>query len=97
MSFVRYASTTMIAALLACSAAMAAEPEDTMVITLKDGEVTVALRPDLAVIAANVHGDQRSQAVLRPGAVALLPGPAAPRPENPRPEDIQPEDREGPR
>ncbi|PZN57796.1 MAG: peptidylprolyl isomerase [Proteobacteria bacterium] len=28
--------------------AVAAEPEDTMIITLKDGDVTVALRPDLA-------------------------------------------------
>jgi cyclophilin family peptidyl-prolyl cis-trans isomerase len=28
--------------------ALAAEPENTMVITLKDGDVTVALRPDLA-------------------------------------------------
>lgn len=29
-------------------AAVAAEPENTMVITLKDGDVTIALRPDLA-------------------------------------------------
>lgn len=29
-------------------AATAAEPENTMVITLKDGDVTIALRPDLA-------------------------------------------------
>jgi peptidylprolyl isomerase len=28
--------------------ALAAEPENTMIITLKDGDVTVALRPDLA-------------------------------------------------
>lgn len=28
--------------------AVAAEPEDTIIITLKDGDVTVALRPDLA-------------------------------------------------
>jgi peptidylprolyl isomerase len=32
----------------AVSAASAAEPENTMVITLKDGEVRIALRPDLA-------------------------------------------------
>ncbi|MHA6685562.1 peptidylprolyl isomerase [Mesorhizobium sp. A556] len=39
----------VIAGLLAGSAtAFAAEPENTMVITLKDGDVTIALRPDLA-------------------------------------------------
>lgn len=32
----------------AASAAFAAEPEDTLVLTLKDGDVTIALRPDLA-------------------------------------------------
>jgi cyclophilin family peptidyl-prolyl cis-trans isomerase len=38
-----------LAGLLAASAsAFAAEPENTMVIALKDGDVTVALRPDLA-------------------------------------------------
>nr|WP_230980431.1 peptidylprolyl isomerase [Oryzicola mucosus] len=44
------ASSFVIAAgLLAGSlSAMAASPEDTMIITLKDGDVTVALRPDLA-------------------------------------------------
>jgi peptidylprolyl isomerase len=47
MSFVRFASSTLIAAFMATSA-LAAEPEDTMIITLKDGEVTIALRPDLA-------------------------------------------------
>jgi len=47
MSFVRFASSAIVAALLA-SSALAAEPEDTMVIALKDGEVTIALRPDLA-------------------------------------------------
>lgn len=47
MSFVRFASSALVAALLAFPA-LAAEPEDTMVITLKDGEVTIALRPDLA-------------------------------------------------
>src|SRR5688500_16420942 len=30
------------------AAGIAAEPDDTMVITLKDGDVTIALRPDLA-------------------------------------------------
>jgi peptidylprolyl isomerase len=39
----------VIAGLLAGSAtAFAAEPENTMIITLKDGDVTIALRPDLA-------------------------------------------------
>ena len=33
---------------LAITPAIAAEPEDTMIITLKDGDVVVALRPDLA-------------------------------------------------
>lgn len=32
----------------AASSAFAAEPEDTLVLTLKDGDVTIALRPDLA-------------------------------------------------
>ena len=36
------------AALLASQAAQAADPENTLVITLKDGDVTIALRPDLA-------------------------------------------------
>ncbi len=39
----------VLAGLFAASApAVAADPENTMVITLKDGDVTVALRPDLA-------------------------------------------------
>jgi len=38
-----------LAASLALSGPLAAaEPEDTMIITLKDGDVTIALRPDLA-------------------------------------------------
>jgi peptidylprolyl isomerase len=36
------------AALTGASAALAASPEDTMIITLKGGDVTVGLRPDLA-------------------------------------------------
>ena len=45
------------------------------------------LLPYFAVIAANVHGDQRSQTVLRPGTVAVLPGPdpATSDPTRPRP------------
>jgi cyclophilin family peptidyl-prolyl cis-trans isomerase len=43
------ASIVVLAGLAAGSAAaLAAEPEDTMVISLKDGDVTIALRPDLA-------------------------------------------------
>jgi len=42
-------SFVVLAGLLAGSAAaLAAEPENTMIITLKGGDVTVALRPDLA-------------------------------------------------
>lgn len=42
-------SFVVLAGLLAGSAAaIAAEPENTMIITLKGGDVTVALRPDLA-------------------------------------------------
>ncbi|MEP4422973.1 MAG: peptidylprolyl isomerase, partial [Nitratireductor sp.] len=41
-------SRTLAAALLAgglASGAIAAEPENTMIITLKDGDVTIALKP----------------------------------------------------
>jgi cyclophilin family peptidyl-prolyl cis-trans isomerase len=38
----------LIAGLFAAGTAVAAEPENTMIITLKDGDVTIALRPDLA-------------------------------------------------
>ena len=38
----------LAAALAAGSTAFAAEPENTMIIELKDGEVVIALRPDLA-------------------------------------------------
>jgi len=55
------------------------------------------LLPYFAVIAANVHSDQRSQAVLRPGAVVLLPRPDATRPDAARPEDTRPVDGEEPR
>jgi len=45
----RLASACVVAATLAASQlAYAAEPENTLVITLKDGDVTIALRPDLA-------------------------------------------------
>ncbi len=43
------ASACVVAAtLLASPLAHAADPENTLVITLKDGDVTIALRPDLA-------------------------------------------------
>jgi peptidylprolyl isomerase len=49
MQLKRLASSfVVIAALLGSSLAFAAEPENTMIITLKDGDVTIALRPDLA-------------------------------------------------
>jgi cyclophilin family peptidyl-prolyl cis-trans isomerase len=42
-------SFVVIAGLVTASgAAFAADPENTMIITLKDGDVTIALRPDLA-------------------------------------------------
>ena len=41
-------SFVVIAALFGSSLAFAADPENTMIITLKDGDVTIALRPDLA-------------------------------------------------
>lgn len=51
MSFSKLASAiTLLAVLFASSivAARAADPENTMIITLKGGDVTIALRPDLA-------------------------------------------------
>ncbi|MBX9450308.1 MAG: peptidylprolyl isomerase [Mesorhizobium sp.] len=49
MQFLRVASSLILAAgVLAGSAALAAEPENTMIIELKYGEVVIALRPDLA-------------------------------------------------
>ena len=49
MQFSKLASSLVIAAaILGGSAATAAEPENTMIITLEEGEVTIALRPDLA-------------------------------------------------
>jgi peptidylprolyl isomerase len=43
------ASACVVAAtLLATGLAQAADPENTLIITLKDGDVTIALRPDLA-------------------------------------------------
>ena len=53
----------MIASLGVGPAAHAADPENTMIITLEDGEVTVALRPDLAP----AHAEQ-IKALAREGA-----------------------------
>ncbi len=50
MPFTRRSLPFVLAAAIAGAAApaLAAEPENTMIITLKGGDVTVALRPDLA-------------------------------------------------
>lgn len=49
MRLSRFASSVLLAAsLMAGSSALAAEPEDTLILSLKDGEVSIALRPDLA-------------------------------------------------
>lgn len=49
MQFLKFVSSAVVAAgLFAGSAALAAEPENTMLLELKDGEVVIALRPDLA-------------------------------------------------
>lgn len=49
MSLKQFAYAFAIAAaLIGGRAAVAAEPENTMIITLKDGDVKIALRPDLA-------------------------------------------------
>ena len=49
MRLVRLASSFIVAAgVLAGSAALAAEPEDTLILKLKDGDVAIALKPDVA-------------------------------------------------
>ena len=49
MSLLRLASSLVVAVgVLASSLAIAAEPENTLILKLKDGEVSIALRPDLA-------------------------------------------------
>ncbi|MFU0505602.1 peptidylprolyl isomerase [Pseudaminobacter sp. NGMCC 1.201702] len=50
MQLIRLASPLVVVAGVIATpvVAMAAEPDDTMVITLKDGDVAIALRPDLA-------------------------------------------------
>jgi hypothetical protein len=41
------------------------------------------LLPYFAVVAANVHGDQRTPQVLRPGGVVVVPRAAEPGAQNP--------------
>jgi peptidylprolyl isomerase len=50
MQFTRRAlfATALIGAVSLAMPAFAADPDNTMIITLKDGDVTIALRPDLA-------------------------------------------------
>ncbi len=49
MRLVRLASSFLLAAgVLAGSAALAAEPENTLILKLKDGDVTIALKPEVA-------------------------------------------------
>ena len=49
MQFLKTAAAAFVLGSIAiCQPALAAEPENTMIIELKDGEVVVALRPDLA-------------------------------------------------
>jgi len=48
MRRLKLASVLAILAALMLGPALAAEPENTMIITLKGGDVTIALRPDLA-------------------------------------------------
>ena len=42
------AASIAFAAMVAAQPALAADPENTLILTLKDGDVTIALRPDLA-------------------------------------------------
>jgi cyclophilin family peptidyl-prolyl cis-trans isomerase len=48
MNFKSLAGSIAFAAMLAVQPALAADPENTMIVSLKDGDVTIALRPDLA-------------------------------------------------
>ena len=49
MRLMKLASSLLVASsLLAGLPAQAAEPENTLILTLKDGDVSIALRPDLA-------------------------------------------------
>jgi cyclophilin family peptidyl-prolyl cis-trans isomerase len=48
MQLARLAAPFLVIAALFGGPALAADPENTMVVTLKDGDVTIALRPDIA-------------------------------------------------
>lgn len=48
MRLMKFAASLLVASALFSGAAMAAEPDNTLILTLKDGDVTIALRPDLA-------------------------------------------------
>ncbi len=48
MNFKSLAASIAFAALAVVQPALAADPENTLILTLKDGDVTIALRPDLA-------------------------------------------------
>lgn len=53
------------------------------------------LLPYFAVIAANVHGDQRAQNVLRPGGLLVIAqpaGPADPAPDGSAPDGSAPDE-----
>ena len=50
------------------------------------------LLPYFAVIAANVHGEQRTTPVLRPGAIELSRGAGAPHDRAARPETVTPDE-----
>lgn len=63
MQRLKLAPVLAVLGILAAGPALAAEPENTMVITLKDGDVTVALRPDLAP-----QHVERIKALVRDGA-----------------------------
>lgn len=63
MQLAKLAAPFVVMSFLFAAPALAAEPEDTMVITLKDGDVTIALRPDLAPKHV-----ERIKALVREGA-----------------------------
>jgi hypothetical protein len=48
------------------------------------------LLPYFAVIAANVHGEQRTATVLRPGAITRVLPATPPDPDDPRPDRTAP-------
>ncbi|MBA3446691.1 MAG: peptidylprolyl isomerase [Pseudaminobacter sp.] len=64
MRFKNFISAVVVGAgMLVGSSAFAAEPENTMIVTLKNGDLTIALRPDLAPKHV-----ERIKALVRDGA-----------------------------